>query len=134
MSFNRPMKIYVAGPYTPLTNDIHEAPREAYKNVQKAIRAGIEIIKRGHIPFIPHLTHFIHLETDEPLPRDFYYYYDMFWLQLCDALLFLGPSEGANKELNWAAEHGLTIYYSIDEIPICPESPLLSALRSTKNR
>jgi len=117
VSFQKPMRIYVAGPYTPSTDDKHEAVWEAYKNVRRAILAAIEIIKKGHYPFIPHLTHFIHIETDEPLPKEFYYKYDLEWLQFCDALLFLGPSEGANIELDWAKKHGLKIYMSIDEIP-----------------
>jgi|SRR5437016_1653052 len=111
------LKIYIAGPYTPSNSDIHDAARVAHKNTMEAIKAGIAVIKRGHIPFIPHLTHFIHLETDEPLPVDFYYEYDKVWLDCCDALLFLGESTGANEELGLAKERNLTIFRTIDEIP-----------------
>ena len=112
------LKIYVAGPYTPSGTDIHDAARVAHKNTIKAIKAGISIIKKGHIPFIPHLTHFIHLETEDPLPATFYYEYDMVWLQFCDALLYLGNSTGANREVRWAEQNGLKIFRSLDEIPI----------------
>jgi len=113
----RRLKIYVAGPYTPSTTDGHDAPRIAHKNTLKAIKAGIAIIEKGHIPFIPHLTHFIHLETERPLPAEFYYEYDMEWLQYCDALLYLGKSRGADRELEWAKRHGLKIFWSVKDIP-----------------
>jgi len=111
------LKIYVAGPYTPRASDLHDAPRIAHRNTMRAIRAGIRIIEKGHIPFIPHLTHFIHLETRKPLPATFYYEYDMTWLKHCDALLYLGDSKGADRELGWARKHGLKIFHSLDEIP-----------------
>ncbi len=117
MKHPRQLKIYIAGPYTPVDSDPHDAPRIAYANTRAAIRVGIELIRRGHIPFIPHLTHFIHVESDEPLPAAFYKEYDMVWLRHCDALYFLGPSEGANRELKWATEHGLRIFRALDEIP-----------------
>ena len=113
-----PLKIYVAGPYTPSHGDLHDAARVAHKNTLRAIRVGIEIIERGHIPFIPHLTHFIHLETKKPLPAEFYYNYDKIWLKCCDALLYLGPSEGADREKQLAKTLGLRIFHSIDEIPL----------------
>jgi len=111
------MKIYVAGPYTPSGNDSHDAARIAHQNTLRAIKSGIEVIRKGHVPFIPHLTHYIHLETDDPLPAEFYYEYDMVWLRYCDALLYLGESRGADRELKWAQEEGLKIFHSIDEIP-----------------
>jgi len=111
------LKIYVAGPYTPSTSDPHDAARIAHRNTRRAIRAGIAIIERGHVPFIPHLTHFIHLESKKPLPREFYYEYDSVWLKCCDALLYLGKSTGADRELQMAKEMGLRVFHSIDEIP-----------------
>lgn len=117
MFTNKKLKIYIAGPYTPVNTDQHDAPRIVHKNVIKAIRAGIKVIKKGHIPFIPHLTHFIHLETEEPLSKEFYYEYDLEWLKLCDAFLYLDSSEGADKELQIAETLGLKIFNSIDEIP-----------------
>ncbi len=117
MTKAKPLKVFIAGPYTPSDSDLHDASRVAHRNTIKAIKAGIKLIERGHIPFIPHLTHFIHLETEKPLPAEFYYRYDMVWLQHCDALLYLGNSEGANKELQKAKELGLEIFYSIEKVP-----------------
>ena len=121
------MKIYLAGPYTPSGGDPHDAARVAHQNTLKAIKSGVEVIKKGHDPFIPHLTHYIHLETEEPLPAEFYYEYDMVWLQYCDALLYLGASRGANRELKWAEERGLKIFRSTDEIPLASPWDFLKA-------
>ena len=116
----KPLKIYIAGPYTP-NSDLHDAPRLAHRNVRTAIKAGLEVIEKGHIPFIPHLTHFIHLEAEKPLPASYFYDYDMVWLQCCDALLYLGNSKGADRELEWAKARGLRIFHSVEEIPSAKE-------------
>ena len=112
------VKIYVAGPYTPATNDVHDAPRAAYRNTRAAILAGLGIMKKGHVPFIPHLMHYVNLEADQVYPVEFYYEYDTVWLKLCDAVLRLpGKSEGAEREVKWAKENGLAVYHSVSTIP-----------------
>jgi hypothetical protein len=112
------LKIYVAGPYTPANCSLHDAAKIAHENTKLAINVGVEIIKKGHIPFIPHLTHFMHLESEKPLPKEFYYAYDIEWLKNCDALYYIGRSPGADRELIWAEQNGLKIYRYIIEIPI----------------
>lgn len=114
---NTPMKIYVAGAYTPTGVNLHDAARIAEINTRAAIHAGIEIIEKGHIPFIPHLTHYIHLETPKELSKQFYYEYDMAWLKCCDALFYLSPSEGADRERKWAEENGKFVFTTMNEIP-----------------
>ena len=111
------MRIYVAGPYTPTRVSLHDAAWLAHKNTIRAIRIGIQIIRKGHVPFIPHLTHYIHLETDSPLSASFYRRYDLTWLRYCNALFFIGSSIGASKERKWAKEHGLRIFLKLSEIP-----------------
>ncbi len=113
------LRIYVAGPYTPENSDGHDAVRIAHKNVQNAIKTGIKLIEKGHIPFIPHLMHFVHLETIKPLSKDFYYNYDMEWLKYCNALIYIGPSNGADAEMKWAEKHGLKIFRKAEEVPEC---------------
>jgi hypothetical protein len=96
---------------------MHDASRVAHKNVQVAIRAAIEILKLGHSPFCPHLSHYIHLETETPFTPEVYYKLDLDFLAECNALLFLGSSPGADAELEEARRRRLQIFYSIDEIP-----------------
>jgi hypothetical protein len=114
---NKELKVYIAGPYNPVGYSTHEAPKRAHKNVMKAIQAGIEIIKKGHLPYIPHMGHWINLESEEELPPDYWYKADLAWLDDCDALYYMASSKGADLELKYATEHGKKIFFNLDEIP-----------------
>ena len=108
------MKIYVAGPYSADTEEEIEA------NVQRAIDAGIDLFRKGHTPFIPHLSHWVELraqERDIEMAWSDYMAWDMVWLQSCDGLLHLFPSRGANLERETARRLGLKIWYVADQIP-----------------
>jgi hypothetical protein len=111
---NRQLRIYIAGPYTAPTADLRR------KNVNDAIRVGLLLWKKGHVPFIPHLTHFIDERAAElqiPMSYEEYLAWDNEWLKACDALLYVASSRGADLELENAKRLGLAIYYSVDEIP-----------------
>jgi len=116
----KPLFIYIAGEYAPKTENVHDASRVAHNNVKKAIRAGIEIIKAGHYPYIPHLTHYLFLEMEEHEAKErqdsFWYEYDLAWIDKCDALFYLSKSKGADAELEYAKKKGKLIFHSIDEI------------------
>ena len=110
----RPLKIYVAGPYTAPTR------KSRHENVNSAIDVGLRIWKKGHVPYIPHLTHFIDERAKTigvPMTYEEYLAMDTEWLEACDGLLYLGSSRGADLELENAKHLGLAIYYSVDEIP-----------------
>jgi hypothetical protein len=111
------MIIYVAHPYTPDVEDKHEAARLAHKNVQESIQVSLKLIKLGHYPYNPLLTHYLHLEQDGTIPKEFWYRYDFVFLDYCDALLYLGQSNGTDRELEYAKKIGLAIFYAVDEIP-----------------
>ena len=101
------MKIYVAGPYS---------KGDVAINVRDAILAGDFVAAIGHVPFIPHLTHFWHLV--QPHPYEFWLEQDMEWLKVCDAILRLeGDSAGADKEVERAKANGICVYYSLSDIP-----------------
>ena len=108
------MRVYVAGP---LTSDIAGT---RLKNCQRAINAGVQIMKKGHTPFVPHLMDwfdwFAKRAGIEFAWQD-YIDWCLVWLAQCEALLFLGPSPGADIELAEAEKLGLKIYRSISEIP-----------------
>ena len=66
------------------------------------------VMRQGGIPFIPHLTHFWHLQH----PRDWeeWLVYDSYWLAHCDCLVRIeGESRGADAECTLAQEMGLRI-------------------------
>ena len=117
------MKIYIAGPYTPRNCDLHTASIIAHRNTKRAIEFFWKLIRKGHYPYVPHLTHFVHLETPENaplLPQDFWYNFDLEWLKCCDAILMMPgweTSRGARLEHETAKKLGLKIYYHVDQVP-----------------
>jgi len=108
------LRIYIAGP---LTSDKQVARRQ---NCLNAINAGIEVMRKGHEPFVPHLMDWLDKWAKkagvEFTWRD-YMDWCLAWLGQCEALLFLGHSRGADIELEEAKKLGLEIYYSVDEMP-----------------
>lgn len=98
--------IYVAGPYT---------KGDVAVNVKNAIVAGNNLRSLGFTPFIPHLTHFWHLIQEHEI--DYWYRYDMEWLEKCDALFRLpGESNGADAEEARALELGLPVFHSFPDV------------------
>ena len=113
-TMTKALRIYIAGPYTSLDEKGHEL------NTHRAIDAGISVFQRGHHPYIPHLTHYVDIRakaTGMELSWSDYIKWDLPWLDMCDALLYLGKSKGADLELQRAKELGKRIYFSIAEIP-----------------
>ncbi len=91
------MLVFISGPY---------AKPDPVVNTRNAILAGEEVLKLGHIPFIPHLNHLWHLIS--PHNEDFWYAYDLIWLRKCDAILRLpGESKGADNEMVKAKAWGI---------------------------
>lgn len=105
--------VYISGPYT-AKNVVG-----VWKNVLTACKVGVAIRKKGHFPLIPHLYNDfdeIAEAMDEHFSWQDYMDMDLAFLERCDALYFIGPSKGANIELQRAKELGLPIYYSLDEV------------------
>jgi len=108
------LKIYVAGPYTAGSEN------EIFQNVLKALDAGLALWKKGHYPYIPHLTHFVDSRAREKgisMKWEDYIEWDRVWLESCDALLYLDDSKGAKIELEYAKKLGKTIYYGTSSVP-----------------
>jgi len=110
------MKIYVAGPFTTKEDGkFHNNPKKLAENLRKAREIGIKLVKIGHYPYVPH-THIG--ACGEDISYDELMAINLTFLRgWADALLFLGPSRGANIELLEAGKMGLTIFTSIDQIP-----------------
>lgn len=100
------MRIYISGPYT--LGDVAV-------NVKRAIDAGDKVLEKGHIPFVPHLSHFWHFIS--PKPWETWMKIDKEWILFCDAILRLpGESKGADIEVEYAQSMGIPIYYSLEDI------------------
>jgi hypothetical protein len=99
-------RVYVAGPMSHGDEAV---------NIRTAVLAGVEIIKAGHAPFIPHLFHFAHFL--EPQPYPVWIAMDLAWVEACDYLLRLnGHSPGADGEVAYARELGKTIFYDLNAL------------------
>lgn len=111
---SKPLKIYIAGPYT------HKEKIRRETNVALAIDSAINIYKKGHFPYIPHLTHFVDMRAEElgiKIPWIKYMKWHDIWLDTCDAFLYLGSSKGADRELKKAEKLRIKIFHSVDDIP-----------------
>ena len=114
------MRIYVAGPYS----SIDRAERE--RNVARAMAAGLALLERGHLPFIPHLSHFFDQWAEAQgvaIPYETYMTWDIAFLERCEALLHLGSSPGADRELELAVRLGKPVYSRLSGLPSCPSLP-----------
>ncbi len=111
----RPLRIYVAGPITA------DSKAQEQRNVDAAMDAGIQLLQIGHIPYIPHLTWYLHMYAKDhgvEFSHADYLNWDKRWLVLCDAILYLAPSPGADEELEFARYHGLRVFSGIEDVPI----------------
>lgn len=105
-------RVYVAGPYT---------QGDVALNVRRAIEAGHLLLEAGHIPYIPHLTHFWHLVF--PRPYEDWLDLDNKWLPMCHGVLRLaGESSGADKEVALAVELKMPVFLeAIEYFPVSLE-------------
>ncbi len=101
------MRIFTSGPYT---------NPDPVVNTRNAILAGDQVARLGHIPFIPHLNIQWHMVC--PHMPEFWYAYDLKWLDVCDIILRLpGESWGADREVEYAIKLGKQVIYDIRSIP-----------------
>lgn len=121
------MRVYVAGP-------ISQGDRSV--NIRNGITAGDRILKAGHTPFIPFLSHFHDLMF--PNEYEVWLRYDFDWLRVCEALVRIpGPSSGADREVALATSLGIPVYYSVDDFlqaDFLDATPLIVEKPSTRQQ
>jgi hypothetical protein len=109
------MKVYIALPYGRRRGN---SVSECEANVKIAIEVARQLILRGHIPFIPHLYHYVHTDWDLTPHEDEWLKICKAWIPFCDALLRPpGDSWGADREVEEAIIHNVAVFYSLEEIP-----------------
>ena len=100
------MYVYIAGPYT---------GGDVGANMAAAMTAWHDLADQGHIPFCPHLSHFLHIHRQRPYED--WMEQGLAWLDCCDALLRLpGESSGADREEAYATKVGMPVYHSVAEL------------------
>jgi hypothetical protein len=95
--------VYIAGPYS---------QPDPVLNTRAAIDWAEQVAKLAAVPVVPHLSHLWHLIS----PHDYEWWlaYDLAILARCDALLRIpGNSPGADREVEWAGEHGIPVARSL---------------------
>lgn len=124
-------RIYIAGPYAPRDCSLHAASQMAQRNVDAAIKAANQCIDYGHFVFVPHLSHYIHIHPSTLRDYGSWWYEEdnTFLDHWATSLLYLGPSPGADAELERAKALGLTIYHSTTEVPDLNNPPLIPVKR-----
>lgn len=99
--------VYVAGPVS-LGNWM--------ENLRFALNAAEEIAQAGYLPFCPHTS--MMWEFAHPgHPYQFWLYrVTLPWITKCDYLVRIpGESNGADREAEFAKQHDIPVYYSVDE-------------------
>lgn len=99
-------KVYIASPYT--LGDVAV-------NVKVQMDCAHELIGLGFAPFVPLLSHFLHMAN--PRPYEDWVAQDNEWVGVCDYLLRLpGESKGAAAEVRLAQTLGIPVVHSIVEL------------------
>jgi hypothetical protein len=99
------LRVYIAGPYT----------GDVAANVRAAIDAADAVLSLGHVPFVPHLTHFWHLI--HPRPWAEWMALDSAWVEQCQAVLRLpGPSVGADIECALAERLRIPVFRTLGDL------------------
>lgn len=100
------IKVYIASPYTIGDQAV---------NVKISMDAAHELMNFGYAPFAPLLSHFQHMM--HPRPYEDWMAMDFVWIEACDCVLRIpGESSGADREVKFANEKGIPVYYSVAEL------------------
>lgn len=96
-------------------------PIEYLVNLKQSLKAGAEIWRKGHIPFIPGLDVLTYMELDGEygLGGRLPYNAGLEWVRRCDAILIyngLEDSPGVQAEYKVAMDEGKKVYWSLNEI------------------
>lgn len=98
------LKVYIAGPYS----------GEQADHVHQAALVWFAIVQAGHLPFLPHCWHLLHLIR--PHPYEFWMTQCLAWLAACDCVVRLeGDSPGADREVERAKQLGMPVYFGVQE-------------------
>lgn len=116
-ALRKPMFIYISGPYSASQETPSDKQQEVIaSNVEQAEQAAVEVTRKGHLPFVPH-TMMRGWEDTDKVTREQAMEICQRWIEKCDALFFLGPSDGAELEQKQAVERGIPIYRDLSDVP-----------------
>ena len=105
------MKIFVIGSYS------GDDRKTIEDNIQKAVKAGKALLKKGHLPLVPQ-SMFAYWEDEVDMDRIMKACFR--WIEECDAVLVLNVGRrggGTWSARDAARKSGKTIFIEVDEIP-----------------
>jgi len=99
-------RVYIAGRYS---------GGDVARNVRVAMKAADLLIQMGFAPYVPHLSHFLHMMA--PHDYEVWMAIGLAWLRQCDAVLRLpGESPGADREVEVARILEIPVFHSVEEL------------------
>lgn len=114
MSEKRPLRIYIAGPYT------SDNPHQVKENIEFARRVCALFIEAGHVPYCPH-THTAQFEELFPdIEYDAYLQHGLKMQRMCDCLFVLPrwqESKGTMQEVEQAKNWMQICYFRMADVP-----------------
>ena len=97
---------YVAGPLSD--------PNTATQiwNVGVASVVALDLIRAGHLVYLPHLCQYLEYQQNGSLGWQFWMDYDLEWLRRCGRVVRIpGESKGADIEVDTALAIGMRVYW-----------------------
>lgn len=109
-------RVYLASPYTAPTLE------QRVENVHQAMAVGARLMRMGYVPFVPILSHFLDefaAENGGRFDYETWMEWALTWVAQCEAVLVIwyGISPGVEREIEFALENKIPVYYSVQELP-----------------
>lgn len=116
------MRIYVAGPMTAETAELR------LQNVHRAMDVALGLFQKGHDPVVPHLSFFLDefaKKRGVTIPYEWWIRTTQDLMLTCDALFYIAPSPGADREQAIMAQLGRPTFTELIDVPDAAHHPLL---------
>ena len=106
----------VTHPYRPLVYICSPYAGDVPGNTKRALQFCRFAVKKGAIPFAPHLFYPQFMDERDKEQRELALFFGRIWLRKCDALWYFGDriTEGMARELQAAVHRGLKIRHFND--------------------
>lgn len=102
----RRTRVYVSGPITKGDQAV---------NVHNAMEVTSRLMALGYAADCPHFSHF--MQTAFPQPYERWMQRDFAFINVVDAVLRIpGESPGGDREVAYALNRGIAVYYSLDSL------------------
>jgi|1_EtaG_2_1085319.scaffolds.fasta_scaffold00342_18 hypothetical protein len=112
---DEPLRIYVAGPLDADNACLY------LSNVSYMLKISNLLRLKGHSPFIPCNDMLLGILVGNMVYSD-YFNMSQPWLKASDAMFFIAPSPGANRELATAHLAGIPIFSYLNQVPWVKEN------------